>query len=288
MTNVACKHTAERFLDLEDGRLRPEDAVAVRAHLASCERCRAAWERWQAEDRLLREALRPVAPARDLAREAVARLRAVRAWRPAAPRPRVLVWGLSAAAAAAALALAVGVWAVLGPRYVQLGQVTLAEGQVMARQRGARRAKPMLAGAAIYNYDELTVGSAGRLAVELHDRSRLILGESTDVQLYGGWQRDDDDDCDLGLPHVCLHRGEVECKLESLVYFCAVGTPLGTAIVQGTKFRMRYEADKRVLLEVLEGEVLFSCPKGQVRVGPGSVWAIESTTGLPVRVEREG
>ena len=282
MTRRECSLTRSRLLDLEDGRLAPDDAAAVRAHLAECAVCGKAWERWQADDRRLRSALRPVAVPRDLAGAAVARLRRGGA-PPLAARRRVplLRWGVAAAAAAALAAF--GAWALLRPHYAPIGQLASVEGELMARQRGARRLAPVGAGATIYNGDELVAGLASRAAVAFYDKSRLALGESTGVELHSAGEGDGQD-CGADLPHVCLRQGEVECELHSLRYFRAVGTPLGAAIVQGTRFRMKHVAGQRVLLEVLEGEVLFSSPNGQVSVRPGGVWAIEGTSDVPRRL----
>jgi len=277
-----CEFTRARFLGLEEGSLGPEEAGRVRAHVAGCAGCRGAWERWEAEDRSLREALGAVPAPRDLAGAVVARVRK-EAMRRAAPGRRVGLVRWGAVAAAAAVLLALGGWMLLGKRYERIGQVAAVEGEVLARQRGARRATALRAGAVVYAGDELVAGVASRVAVEFYDRSRLALAERTGVQLHCG-SGGEEHGCGLGLPHVCLRQGEVECELNSLRYFRAVGTPLGTAIVQGTRFRMKCVGEQRVLLEVLEGEVLFSCPGGQVVAGPGGVWAIEGTGGMPRRL----
>jgi len=282
MSNRECKETRALFLGLEEGGLTADEAAEARAHLAACPACGQAWERWQAQDQRLREALGPVPVPRDLAGAVVAQVRGDAARRRSASRRTpALRWGVAAAAAAAFLA--VGAWMLLGKRYEPVGQVGAVEGQVLARQRGARRPSALQAGATLYNGDELVAGIASRAALRFYDKSRLAVEESTTVQLHC---RADgaEHDCSLELPHVCLHRGEVECELNSLRYFRAIGTPLGTAIVHGTKFRMRYVEGQRVLLEVLEGEVLFSSPGGQIAVRPGAVWAIEGASGVPRRL----
>lgn len=276
-----CAFTRERFLSLEDGSLGPDAAVAVRAHLGDCPACRAAWAAWQEQDRLLRAAIGPVAAPSDIAGAAIARIRAGEARVEAPSRREFLRWGLAAAAAAL---LALGAWALLGRRYQPIGQLEAIEGQVLARQRGARRLAPIEPGATIYEGDELVAAVASRAAVAFYDRSRLALAEATAVRLHAG-ACEDDDGCELGLPHVCLSRGEVECGLASLRYFRAVGTPLGTAIVQGTRFRMRYIEGKALFLEVLEGEVCFSAPDGEAAATPGAIWAIEAPNGRPRRLE---
>lgn len=284
MTEQTCRFTQARFLDLEEGCLSPDAAVAVREHLRTCPACRQGWEHWQADDRRLREALRPVPAPGDLTGAALARIRRAGAV-PAAPGRRLaLRWGLAAAAAAVA-ALAFGAWALLGRRYQELGQVAVVEGEVVARQRGARRFAPLRAGTTVFEGDELVSRAASRVAVTLYDNSRLALQASTTVRLHHVSGDEEADACGFGLSHICLSQGEVECDLRSVRYFRAVGTPLGTAVVKGTRFRMRYVSKRRVLLEVLEGEVLFSCPMGQGKVGPGAVWAIDGPRGIPRRLE---
>ncbi len=285
MSTRECRFTQSRFLDMEAGSLGPGEAVVAREHLGGCPACRQAWERWQADDRRLREALGPVPAPVDLAGAALARIRRAAA-APAAPGRRlVLRWGVAAAAAAAVALLALAALTLLPRRYEKIGQVALVEGEVMARQRGARRLTPLQPGATVYEGDELVAGVASHLAVALYDRSRLALAASTAVQLHSVRGEEGEDACGPGLPHVCLEQGEVECDLESLRYFRAVGTPLGTAIVYGTRFRMRYLGGPRVLLEVLEGEVLFSCPGGLAVAKPGAVWAIEGPRGIPRRLD---
>jgi len=280
MMNRECRMARDCFVASEEGALRADEAAALRAHLGACEDCRQAWERWRADDRALHAALTPLPAPRDFAGAVVGELRRTGA-RPAVVKPRgMLRW--AAVGAAAAVVLVAGGWVLFARRYEKIGQVALIEGRVMARQRGASKASVLAAGATIYNGDELIADEASRLAVELYDRSRLMLGERSGVRLHSG-TGDEEHDCNLGLSHVCLGRGEVECDVASLRYFRAVGTPLGTAIVHGTRFRMKYVAGDRVLLEVLEGEVLFSCPKGQVQVTPGAIWEVRDAVGLPQR-----
>jgi len=282
-----CRKVQARFLDFAEGLVRPSDAVAVRSHVARCPQCRQAWAQWQADELQLHGALGPVSPPRDIAGDVVAQLRAGPGRRAAPARcvaratPR---WLLPAAAAGALLL--VGLWALLGKRYEQVGEAAGVQGQVTARQRGARDLAPIQAGAPIYNGDQLLAGADSRLAVLLKDSSRLSLAEKTDVRLHAGAAQASYE-CGHELPHVCLTQGEVECELHGVRYFRAVGTPLGTAIVQGTRFRMKYVSDERVLLEVLEGMVVFSCPNGHIAVKPGSVWAIEGAQGIPMRVSRD-
>jgi len=282
---TGCEAIRERFLALEERRMAPDEAGRVREHLAGCERCRQAWERWQADDRLLREGLAPVAPARDIAGAAVAAARSGQRTRRVVLPRRVVRWGLVAAAALALLA--VGGWWWLGTRYPRIGRVVVAEGRPMARQRGARFAKVVETGAPIYNWDELLVGEGGRLEVELRDGSWVRLGPKTEAKMSGSWSGSRRE-CGHRLPHVCLQQGVVECDLKSTRHFRAVGTPLGSAIVEGTRFRVQYVVGVRTVLEVFEGKVTFSCPRGEVRVGPGGVWMVDATEGIARRVQGAG
>ena len=275
---MRCEAARERFVLLEDGQLPAADAAAVRAHLAACGGCRQAWEVWEAEGRALGEALRPVRVPRDVAGAAVAALRAQRVRGLGAGRR---VWLRVALAGAAVVLVAVGVVVYRAGRYERVGRVAAAAGGALVRQCGARDSSEAGVGAAVYNGAQLLTGPGERLAVALADGSRLELGERTEVVLSGKGQSEQ---CGHYLPHVCLHRGEVVCELRSLRYFRAVGTPLGTAIVEGTRFRMRYVAGQWAVLEVLEGVVRFSCPGGQVRAEAGSMWVVDTKVDLPRRV----
>jgi len=273
-----CDKARTRFLALEDATLGTEDATRVCAHLAECGECRRAWQEWQADGRLLGEALRPVEVPRDVAGAVVAQLRSGAA-RPriAVQRRWVLVGGL---AAAAAVLLALGALLLFGKRYEQIGRVASAEGQPLARQRGARYASPIAPGAPIYDGDELIADGRSQLEVGIDDGSRLTMRQMTELLLHSGQSRRRPD-CGLEPPHVCLHEGEVVIDLKSTRRFCAVGTPLGTAFVRGTRFRMKYVNASRALLEVFEGEVIFSCPKGEARVTPGGIWVVDGAEGIP-------
>jgi len=272
-----CREVRKRFLVLEEGVLTPDEAEAVRVHLAECASCRAAWERWQDESRLLGQALRPVPMPRDVAGPAVAALRQEPVRRPARRRTVELAWGVAVAAAAALLVVA-GVMLLRGPEYRRIGQVASLLGQPMAQQRGARFASPLEGGKPVYDGDVLATGEGGELEVRFDDGSRLVLKESTELVLSGV---EAGGGCGHVLPHVCLRQGEVLCELRSVRYFRAVGTPLGSAIVDGTKFRVKYVCGVLTRLEVLEGEVRFSCPAGEVRALPGSVWVVEASVGAP-------
>ena len=96
------------------------------------------------------------------------------------------------------------------------------------------------------------VASAEKLTVRFADGSRLVLSEGTKATLAGSGYFGH---CGHYLPHVCLHHGEVVCELKSLNYFRGVGTPLGTAIVEGTRFRMKYVRGDHVLLGDTDGYV---------------------------------
>ena len=273
-----CRQAREWFLRSEERRLAPAEQLRMRAHLAQCAACRDEWARWQAEDRLLREALRPVPAPRDLAAEALAALRQRKA-RPRRRRPRWAVAGLAAAAAVLLAVLAGVLWR--PRRYERVGQVAAMTGQPLVAQRGASFPSAIEAGVAVYDGAALFTGRGESLAVDFADGSRLTLSAGTEAQLSGQAARRS---CGHLLPHVCLRRGEVVCNLKSLRYFRAVGTPLGTAIVAGTEFRIRYVEGVRTELEVLEGEVRFSSPYGEARAPEGTVWVITAAEGVPRQV----
>jgi ferric-dicitrate binding protein FerR (iron transport regulator) len=276
MSQGQCEAVRELFLALEEGALARGEAEAARAHLAGCEACRRAWEQWQADDRSLRQALRAVPAPRDVAGAVVEQVRRGRGAPMAGRRRLVLRWGLASAAAAAVVVVG-GLW-LFGKRYERVGQVADLKGEPMARQRGARFASVIEIGSPIYNGDVLLMGEGSELSVALDDGSMLEVGERTEAQLSGsaGTQ-----DCGQHFRHVCLREGEVEFKVHSTRYFQGVGTPLGSVVVEGTKFRVKYVKEVRMLLEVAEGEVTFSCPGGEVRVGPGKVWVLEAAVGRP-------
>ncbi|MFW6108336.1 MAG: FecR domain-containing protein [bacterium] len=272
-----CDAVRERFLTLEEGALGAGEVRQVQEHLASCEACRRAWEGWQADDRALREALQPIAPPRDVAGAALAKLRAEARGRRAARRRGILRW---AAVVAAVVAVSVGIAVWRSGRHEQVGVVAETIGEPQVRQRGARRHSVVRAGALVYNGAELVTSAGEGMTVRFSDGSRLVMREGTKTQLSGTGEVGG---CGHRLPHVCLLRGEVDCKLSSVRYFRGVGTPLGTAIVEGTRFRMRY-VGQWTLLEVVEGVVQFSCPGGEVRARAGTVWVSDSRDRLPRKV----
>ncbi len=272
-----CEAVRERFLDLEGGGLAPPDERRVREHIEACEACRRAWEAWQVQGRALRDALGPVRPPRDVAGAALAELHADRRQQQRA-RGRVLMkWG---AVAAAAVLIAVGMALYRATRYERIGSVEEVVGRPQARQRGQARPGAINASDAVYNGAELVTAANEGLALRFDDGSRLVMSEGTKVQLSGtGYLAH----CGHHLAHVCLLRGEVLCELKSLTYFRGVGTPLGTAIVEGTTFRVRYQG-RWTLLEVLEGTVKFSCPSGEVRANAGTTWVVDSRDLMPRKV----
>lgn len=273
-----CEAVREQFLALEEGVLGAEEARAVREHIASCEACRRAWEAWQAQDLALREAMRPVSVPRDVAGAAVAELRAAARERRGARRRVVLWW---AGAVAAAVLVAVGAMVYRARRYDRIGEVAEVVGQPQVRQRGARRPSAVRTAEAVYSGAELLTAPTEKLALRFADGSRLVLSGGTKATLSGPGHLGD---CGHYLPHVCLHRGEVLCELRSLRYFRGVGTPLGTAIVEGTKFRIRYVGGQWTLLEVLEGAVQFSCLGGEMRAEAGTTWVADSRDLMPRKV----
>ena len=275
---AGCRRIRSRFLALDEGRLGAEAARAVDEHLGACEACRAACRAWRDDDRRLREALQPEAPPRDLAAAAVARLRAERE---TDARGRRRVGARWAVAVAAAAAVAVGIMAYRSWRQGPIGEVEIAEGRPTLKQPGD--AEPLFAEVAkpVYNGAELHAAPGDRLAVRFREGSRLTLSPGTKVTLSGPGHFGD---CGHFLPHLCLHYGEVVCELESLRHFRAVGTPLGTAIVEGTKFRVKYVSGRWTVVEVLEGAVQFSCPGGEVRAVAGTTWVADSRELLPRKV----
>jgi hypothetical protein len=279
MSGIECGAIRGRFLALEEGTLPAEKAAVVRAHVAACDACRRAWDEWRAEDGRLREALRPVPAPRDVASAVLARIRSGEQPRAVVPRRFVLAWGIAAAAAVALLAL--GALLLLEKRYERVGQVASIAGQPMARQKGARSPSAVAVGSPIYDGDALLAGEGSELVVELDDGSLLDLSQRTEAQLHGP---SSGDECDHHFRHVCLHQGSVEFDVRSTQRFEGVGTPLGSVFVHGTKFKVRYVKDKRTVLDVLEGEVRFSCPGGEVVAEAGTQWVIEAGQRVPRRM----
>ena len=275
-----CGQVRARFVAFEEGALRSPEAAEVCAHLESCPKCREAWRQWQADDRLLWEALAPVAAPRDFAAEAVARIRRGDVGKRSVLPMGLLRWAIAGAAAACVL---VGVWMILSSGRQRLGRVEALAGQAMVRHRGARFATALETGAPIYNGDELISGEDSSLTVRLLDGSRLELEPRTEVCLHGSWSGRRRE-CGFRLPHVCLKEGGVGCELRTTRHFRAVGTPLGSAIVRGTRFRMRYEVGIRATLEVFEGEVVFSCPHGEALAKAGTTWVVEARDLVPRQV----
>lgn len=273
-----CQAIRSRFLALEEGRLGPEAARAVAEHLGTCDACRGEWQAWQDDDRRLRDALQPEAPPRDLAAAAVARLRAERGTDIRGRRRHRVRWAVAVAAVAA---IALGIVAYRSWGEGPIGEIEVAEGRPTLKQPGD--GEPLFAEVAkpVYNGAELHAAPGDRLAVRFREGSRLTLSPGTKVTLSGPGHFGQ---CGHFLPHVCLHYGEVVCELESLRHFRAVGTPLGTAIIEGTKFRIKYVSGQRTVLEVLEGEVQFSCPGGEVRAVAGTTWVTDSRELLPRKV----
>jgi len=274
-----CRNVKAGFLDLGEGNLPPHDAETLRAHLAVCESCRQAWEQWQADDRALSQALRPVPVPRDQVAPVLQRVGHAARMRTSFARRPVVRWSLAAAAAVALVA--VGAAMLLGRRYERVGRVAAIQGQPTAQHKGARAASAVQIGSPIYDGDLLLAGEGSEMAVELDDGSALDVNPSTQAQLCG---RTSGEACAHHFRHVCLRGGTVEFDVHSTERFQGVGTPLGSVIVHGTRFRVTYEPGSRTVLEVIEGEVLFSSPKGEVRAAQGSVWAIEGEGALPVQL----
>jgi ferric-dicitrate binding protein FerR (iron transport regulator) len=275
-SKTACERARAAFLDLEDGALAAERQREVRQHLADCAACRAAWAAWEAEGRLLREALAPVPVPRDAASRVAAQ---VRRRRPSGMSPRtrrVLQWGL--AAAAALLVVLLGPWAWRGPTYVQVGSLGAMAGRPAVQQPGEDTASEASEGAEVFDGARLTTGEGERLTVRLKDGSRLTLEERTKVRLSGASA---EDDCGHHLPHLCLRRGEVACQMAGTELFRAVGTPLGSAFFGPATFRVRYVPGQRTRVELSAGRVRLSCPSGVAHLEPGEVWEVSAEDGLP-------
>ncbi|MFP4058087.1 MAG: FecR domain-containing protein [Candidatus Brocadiia bacterium] len=275
MKAADCQQVRRRFPALEDEALSAQDGAVLRDHLGECPRCRAAWERWQADGRLLAEALRPEIAPRDIAGGALAAVRRRPAREPVLRR-RPVVWG--AVAAAAVALLAAGILVLQGQRYPEIGTVVRTMGQPQARQRGASRASLASPGMSVFDGDRWLTGAGDRAELEFEDGSRVVVEARSEVWLSGMVAAEG---CEHYLPHVCLRRGEVLCDLESPEHFRAVGTPLGTAITRGARFRMSYEPGVAARLEVVEGTVRLSCPAAERECWPGSVWIVKAETGLP-------
>jgi anti-sigma factor RsiW len=109
MSETRCTHIQELLPAHVEGAIAPEEAQAVRAHLAECPGCRAEAERWERLEGLLNVHLRSIEPVEEPAVEALlTRLRAERpVWR-IAPEPVRFWrrWAPGAALAAAAVLLA--------------------------------------------------------------------------------------------------------------------------------------------------------------------------------------
>ena len=156
MLRAECRQVRKSFLALEEGRLDAADAAKVRGHLSVCPECRSAWEAWQADGRLLRDALAPARAPRDLVDAAMA---AIRLPAPRPSRVRRLAVGWQVAAVAAAAILAVGTVMILtGGRTRRVGEVGSLTGRPLAQQRGAHYASALGLGVGVYEGCRLATG----------------------------------------------------------------------------------------------------------------------------------
>jgi ferric-dicitrate binding protein FerR (iron transport regulator) len=276
--DIDCRTVKGCFLDLEEGGLAPRNADALRAHLAACAACRQAWDQWQADDHALRGALRPVPVPRDLVAPVIARVGHAARVPVSFTRRPIVRWAL---AAAAVVLVAVGATLWLRHRYERVGHVASIQGRPMAQHKGAGKASLVEIGSPIYDGDLLLAGKDCKMAVEMDDGSVLDVDPSTEAQLCG---RTSGEVCAHHFRHVCLRGGTVEFDVHSTRRFQGVGTPLGSVIVHGTRFRVTYVPGKRTVLEVIRGVVVFSAPKGEVRAEQGTVWEIDGEGGLPVQI----
>ena len=271
MSARECERTRQRFLDLEEGLLPPEQAEPLRAHLRQCPACRRLWDVFQAQDRLLADALQPVPAPRDLAVGVLAKVRS----RPAAAKPigrrPALVGGLTAAAG---ILIALGVLFFPRPHYVQIGYLGVVAGRPMAAQRGEEFPSQVADGAAVYDGATLVTGAGESLEVRLDDGSLLVLSGGTKARLSGDAAAEE---CGHAMPHVCLHAGEILCKFQSNKHFRAVGTPLGSAFAQRATLRVKYVPGKRTVVAVVEGHARIVGRYREAQAPPGSRWVVDAS-----------
>jgi ferric-dicitrate binding protein FerR (iron transport regulator) len=276
---TACDRARQAFLDLEDRALAPDREHEVRQHLAQCPACQAAWEAWDADARLLRDALAPVPLPRDAASRVAAQVRRQQRQPHTRTRRRVLQYGL--AAAAALLVALLGPWAWHGPPLVRVGTLAAFAGRPTVQQPDEDAPSEATQDETLYDGALLVTGEGERLTVRLADGSELTLEEQTEAHLSGATAQDN---CGHPLPHVCLHRGEVACRMAGTELFRAVGTPLGTAIFGAADFRVRYIPRQRTRVAARTGRVRLSCPAGVAHIEPGQVWEVTAADGIPRQV----
>ena len=277
MLRADCRQVQKSFLALEEGRLDAAGAAKVRGHLSVCPECRAAWEGWQADARLLRDALAPARAPRNAVEAAMA---AIRLPAPKRSGVRRLAVGWQVAAVAAAAILVVGAVMILtGGRTRRVGEVVSLTGQPLAQQRGAHYASALGLGAGIYEGCRLMTGAQDEAELSFKDGSRLVVKQGAEVKLdslgegQGGTGH--------GLPHICLSRGEVLCDLKSPQYFRCVGTPLGCVFTGGGRFRVRYVPETMLVVQLLDGAGVLSYGAGETRLNPGDIWVLEPGTSKP-------
>jgi ferric-dicitrate binding protein FerR (iron transport regulator) len=237
-----CERFAEDvILDFRQGRLPPEEAAALAAHLAGCPSCRDA-------DRALAPLLAPAGPAPEpgpAADREVRRLvaRAAAAGRAARRRRQ------AAALAAVALLAAGGwfAWSALRPAAAAPGPVVArleaAPAGVVVRRDGVEvAARP---GMELHARDTVAVSSDGSALIEFADDSRAELGPETTLALN-----------DPGGGGFYLAEGflAVEAAPHPAKRPLQIWTPEARADVLGTKFTLA-AVGRQTNLRVAEGSV---------------------------------
>jgi ferric-dicitrate binding protein FerR (iron transport regulator) len=252
----------DRLADFQRGRLGERRARAVEAHLAGCDRCRAALARIGAAHEALREVLElPVPDVGSVRGEATVR------WTRALPRKRVrpaFLWALSAASWASALIALTSLEPSAprpepakapiakknpsppAPQPTSLeALVTLVGGDVRVAH-GSRSGAAVDAGTTLRAGDRLTAQADAHLAAQWGDGSGLLLAGAAElaiVELEPAHQR------------FALERGKVNVRVrhhdgESL----EVLAPGHVVAVRGTWFSVAADGNQ-TLVDVLEGVV---------------------------------
>lgn len=157
------------------------------------------------------------------------------------------------------------------------GQILNVFGQVMVKPGGAGPGQPAQVNQVVSAGDVVTTGSASGAAILFWDESQIKLNENTvfEIRQVAASPR-------LRLGDVVpaavsqtaaslygVSQGEVWLRNKNEKFRFEMQTPAVTAAIRGTEFNLRVGAQGDSILTMVEGQVQFANPQGQVVLGPG-------------------
>lgn len=118
----------------------------------------------------------------------------------------------------------------------------------------------------LYEGDVLRTEASSQALIQFREGVQVALNESTAFRILSRWEKV------RGITRIIrLQQGEVWVTTGEGPKQLEVETPVATAIVEGTEFNLKVQADGQSVLTVIQGVVQFGTPFGTCPIRTGTI-----------------